>query len=120
MLAGFGEIIGAGVKTITRVVNRNQGTYLQAMSKAGLRKVVLSVQESLHLQSAMHLTHSAVRLFRSESKRLGIPFSFAPEPQMRAAVQSKHVISEYYEGVALRGTTSNIACRCSRLRLRYT
>lgn len=44
-----------------------------------------------------------MRLFKKESKSLDLNFSFAPEPQMRAAIVKEHVEAYYnynYTGVA--------------------
>ena len=99
----FGKQIGAGVKTLSAVVKKSPTQYTKAINMSGIRKIVLSVKDSLHLQSTLGLTHTGLRIFRRECSILELPMRLAPETSMRAEVSAMQLLSEYYEGASLHG-----------------
>jgi hypothetical protein len=103
--AGF---IKASQNAFSKLIRKKPTAFKGAVLKSKITKVVLSVADSLHFKSLFRLSNTSMRLFKKESRALDLNFSFAPEPQMRAAIEAEHVEATYYTGVPLAGSNGPI------------
>ena len=79
-----------------------------AIFKNRPHKVVLTAEQSLQLQSALHLSHSGVRELRRQAKEVDLPFKIASKSKMQEERAKYHVDSAYYEGVLLDGSKGKV------------
>jgi len=93
---------------MAKYVSQEKQLFEKAFDKFVPRKVILTPQQSLELQSALHLSHSGLREFRRQVKTLKLPFGIASASKMQSELAKYFVDSSYYEGVELEGTGGKV------------
>ena len=75
-----------------------------AKIKSGVSKVVLTVAQTLRLQSRLGLSHTGLRVLRRELKEVGAEIAVASEHTMHAVLSKTALECKYYQGVELEGS----------------
>lgn len=118
----FATKIGAGKRTIANWIERDKPLFTAAGIKSCVSKVVLSVTQSLRLQSLHHLPHSGLRVSRKELRAVGVGLVFASQSRMREAVVASSVKSVYYSNFSLeesKDSSTNVKCEMPFVHSKY-
>ena len=107
-LSWFIDEIGAGENTVAKLALKEKDAFRKAIST--VKRIVLTPEQSLNMQAALHLTNSGVRELKRQLSGFKVPIKIASQAAMMKERDKLQVESAYYENVPMDGTKAKISC----------